>query len=89
METYSVDDIRLPCHNLQHQYIDRIEDIPVVRGRWRREAGMCFLKMVISVQTDRLVCSRSVTSELSSFHGWIDDRDSEGEVVIEIIGCGG
>ena len=30
-----------------------------------------------------------VTSELSGFHGWIDNRDSKGEVGIEIIGCGG
>ena len=28
------------------------------------------------------------TSELSWFHGWIDSRDSEGEVGIEIIGGG-
>ena len=33
-----------------------------------------------------------VTSELSGFHGWIDNRDSrdsEGEVGVEITGCGG
>ena len=30
-----------------------------------------------------------VTSEMSWFHGWIDSRASEGEVGIEIIGCGG
>ena len=32
---------------------------------------------------------KPVTSELSGFHGWFDNRDSEGEVGIEIIGCGG
>ena len=38
---------------------------------------------------ERPVCSLElVTSELSWFHGWIGNRESEGEVGIEIIGCG-
>ena len=66
------------CGGATDQYIDRVVDIPVV------------LKMVISVFTrEACVFLKSVTSELSWFHGWIDSSDSEGEVGIEIIGCGG
>ena len=32
---------------------------------------------------------KPVTSELSGFLGWVDNRDSEGEVGSETIGCGG
>ena len=55
------------------------------------EKLVCVPECGVFYSPERLVCVflKLVTPELSRFHGWIGNRDSEGEVGIEIAGCCG
>ena len=61
----------------QIQYIDRVLNIPVERGKWQ-----------LLLLREACVFLKRVTLKLSWFYGLNSSNDSEGEVGIEIIGFG-